>query len=501
MIVHRSLFVIVVSTIGICSTSCAHDRSATVLPPDATTQNHGKRQPPPVSYSDWSTFGYDLQRSSYNPNESTVSTANAGKLHLLWSVDLGDKIDATPVLAQAVTTASGTRNLVYIGAENGSFDAIDADTGAVVWTRQLGDYLNSSCSDLAGSPFGITGSATFDRSRGRIYVGDGQDKVYALNMADGTIVSGWPVSLGATVSQNHQYSGVVLNPSNGMLYASTASYCDISPWQGRVAAIDTSTATLVQSFFPASVAYGGTGSGGGIWGPAVAAIDPGTNDVFVATGNGDGGTESSAYNEHLVRLDAGLSTVKAANYPQLQGNDVDFGATPMIFTASGCSPMVVVKNKSGILAQWQRDAIGSGPVARVVMAPVQSNGDFIGAAAFSPVSGYVYVSDWANGPNGKYVDGMNALSMSNCTLQFTWGTQVFTGSTSGNEPTSTPSIGNGVVYFGSGLGNAVYAFDAVSGAKLWGSGTTISGPVFAAPIIDGHLYVGSWDHRLYAFGV
>ena len=41
--------------------------------------------------------------------------------------------------------------------------------------------------------------------------------------------------------------------------------------------------------------------------------------------------------------------------------------------------MVVAKNKSGILAQWERDAINSGPTQRVIMAPVVSNGDFIGA--------------------------------------------------------------------------------------------------------------------------
>jgi outer membrane protein assembly factor BamB len=444
-----------------------------------------------------------LQHSSYNPSETTIGTANAGSLHLLWSLDLGEKIDATPVLATNVATSNGTRNVLYVGAENGAFYAIDADHKTIIWSRQLGSNSYPSCGDLGGSPFGITGSAAFDRSTGRVYVADGQDQVYALNMRDGSTVSGWPVSLRAIVSQNHAYSGLVFNSSNRMLYASTASICDISPWQGRIVAINTANATLVNSFFPAATAYGGTGSGGGIWGPAAASIDPATSDVFIVTGNGDGGSsESSGYNEHIVRLDASLTTVRASNYPLLQGNDVDFGALAIIFTTPGCAPMVVAKNKSGILAQWERDAINSGPTQRVIMAPVVSNGDFIGAPAFSPVTNYIYVSDWANGPNGKYVDGMNALSMAgNCNLQFQWGTPVNTGSSADNQPTSSPVIGNGVVYFGAGLGNAVDAFNAQTGALLWSSGSAIGGPVFNAPLIDGHLYVGSWDHKLYAFGV
>jgi len=73
---------------------------------------------------------------------------------------------------------------------------------------------------------------------------------------------------GTDVALNHAYSGVVFNAANAMLYAATASYCDISPRKGRVAAIDTGTATLTNTFFPAATEHGGSGSGGGIWGPA-----------------------------------------------------------------------------------------------------------------------------------------------------------------------------------------------------------------------------------------
>ena len=61
---------------------------------------------------------------------------------------------------------------------------------------------------------------------------------------------------------------------------------------------------------------------------------------------------------------------------------------------------------------------------------------------------------------------------------------------------SSPSVWNGVVYFGSGDGN-VYALDANSGALKWKFQT--GDVVHSSPAIaDGTLYIGSWDTYLYA---
>jgi eukaryotic-like serine/threonine-protein kinase len=61
---------------------------------------------------------------------------------------------------------------------------------------------------------------------------------------------------------------------------------------------------------------------------------------------------------------------------------------------------------------------------------------------------------------------------------------------------SSPSVWNGVVYFGSGDGN-VYALDAASGNLKWKFQT--GDVVHSSPAIaDGMLYIGSWDGYLYA---
>jgi outer membrane protein assembly factor BamB len=61
---------------------------------------------------------------------------------------------------------------------------------------------------------------------------------------------------------------------------------------------------------------------------------------------------------------------------------------------------------------------------------------------------------------------------------------------------------NGVLYVNGGFNGRVYALDAATGAPLWNSGLTKSGPVLAAPIVAaGHLFVGGYDGKLTAWGI
>jgi outer membrane protein assembly factor BamB len=61
---------------------------------------------------------------------------------------------------------------------------------------------------------------------------------------------------------------------------------------------------------------------------------------------------------------------------------------------------------------------------------------------------------------------------------------------------SSPTVGGGAVYFGSGDGN-VYALDAANGDLRWKFRT--GDVVHASPAYaDGIVYVGSWDSYFYA---
>lgn len=64
------------------------------------------------------------------------------------------------------------------------------------------------------------------------------------------------------------------------------------------------------------------------------------------------------------------------------------------------------------------------------------------------------------------------------------------------KPTTAPTVAKNVLYVGA-FDHNVYAFNAATGAKLWSFQT--NGPIYAASaVVNGVLYVGSDDHNVYA---
>lgn len=485
----------------VCIVCTACSSGTTSTPPLTPGGEHnGGRQAlssTPV-FSDWATFGDTLQRTNYNASETTLSPANVGGLTLKWSRDLGAAITDQPVIATGIPVNGTPTTVAYIGTEAGALYALNAVSGATIWSKSLGT-ATTGCMDLPGGTFGVTGTPTYDKSTNRLYVADGKLRVHALNMATGSEFSGWPVRINNQFTNNHIYGALSFNPSNKLLYVETGSLCDLNTWNGRIAAINTTTASIVSTFFPASP-Y----NGGGIWGIGGAAIDPATNNVYVATGNDENApAEYSSYGDSVVMLSPGLS-VLAGNYPGLSGTDEDFGATPMLYTSGGCAQETSVKNKSGILVTYYAagsgaGSIGSGPLQRLTMAPNTNAGIFIGTTAYSPAANLVYVGDPLG--NSTYTHGLIALApQADCTLAAAW--QATAGPTGiSNDDNDSATVANGVVYFTDGQGDEAFAFDAASGQLLWNSGATITGPTQVAPTVDGELFVSSWDHHLYAFGL
>jgi glucose dehydrogenase len=111
----------------------------------------------PIAPTDWASYGYDLQRTGFNPAEHVIGTSNASTLHEAWSRDLGAVLNTQPVVAAGVSVGGATRDLVYAGSEHGLLDAIDLHTGAVVWSRQLASLL-TTCASWPDKTFAITGA-------------------------------------------------------------------------------------------------------------------------------------------------------------------------------------------------------------------------------------------------------------------------------------------------------------------------------------------------------
>ena len=443
-----------------------------------------------VAATDWLMYGFNLQRTGENPFESILTPSTVPGLHELWSFDLGGVTIMQPVLATGVIVDGSPKDLVYMGAEHGDLYAIDVALGTMVWQRNLGSQ-HTSCHDMPGGVFGVSGSPFLDRTNNRMFVVGGDGNMYALDLSTGATLSGWPVAVTTDPAHEHTYGAININ--NGIAYAEIASYCDLTPYHGKIVAIDIATQTVRRTFLPAGPRI----SGGGIWGPGGVSIDPATGNVFTATGNALTNPESFGYCENVVELSSALR-VLGSNYPGLTGGDVDFGATPVLYQPPGCSPMVAAKNKSGVLVTYERGNVSAGPAQRLQIANI-SDWQFNGIPAWSDTTHLLYISNSSDSNSAQTRHGIVALSVdANCKLRLAWQTTIGPNFAS----VSPPTVAGGVVYYGSGSDSQLLAFDAVTGTQLWSSQSTITGAIYGAPmVVNGRVFVGAWDGKLYAFGL
>ncbi len=471
----------------------------------STSQSRGGKSGG-LATTDWDSFGFDLQRTGYNPYEAAVGVKNVGSLLEVWSFKVGGVMVHEPVYAYDVQVAKTSTNILYAGSNLGSaMYALNAQTGAVVWKFHV-SQRSSSCP--GGEKVAIGETPAIDRGKNLIYFSGGYDQVHAVDLATGIEAKGWPL-LTSWWPHDFMHGGFTYNPANGLLYAVTSSHCDTSPWYGRIMAIDTNKPDIANTFYTMSGTNKQGPSGGGIWGPGGASIDPATNDVFIATGNADThatpkAPQNASYAEEVVELSPRLTTILANNHPvniPNDGlNDFDFGTTPLLFQPVGCPPLLAAINKSGMFELYDRESISSGPIQYIAMSVPSNEGNFIGVPAYDRQTGLVYVG--LPTAEGIYQPGIAAFSMAlNCTLNTTpvWSAQFGPAGTAQTAaPRSPISIANGVVYISNYTGDTEYAFNAATGAQLW----RLQLPYYGRQgtvIANGMVYVSSSDGTITAW--
>jgi len=437
--------------------------------------------------NDWATYGYEPGRSSYNPQELVLTPQSVPQLQPQWSADLGAAITSQPIIVHNAVIGGVPTELVYIGAANGVFAAFDAATGTQIWSRQL-QIQSNGCDQQPNGIYGVAGTPVHDPATHLIYVADGAGLLYALDDATGQTAPGWPIQV--VPHPDHEFVWGALSLANGRILVENASYCDIAPYTGFVFSVDPATAQIADTFAVTTI-----GDGGGIWGYGGAAVDAATQAIYVATGNGLS-TETSGYSEDVIRLDPTLAVV-GANYAGFVGGDVDYGATPFLYSTP-CNNQVAAINKSGVLVTYDRDNIDAGPLQKLQIG--DGGGPLVGDFAQDPTTGMIFVANPDASPSGTYQHGLLAfLVNASCQLELAYSQSPGPNT---NGPLASPTTIAGVVFFATGGGNTVYAYKSGTGNALWNSGSTIQGAAYVAPaVIGGQVFIGSWDHHLYAFGV
>jgi outer membrane protein assembly factor BamB len=429
--------------------------------------------------ADWDTYGGSNSRDGFSASEKTISASNAKRLKLRWSAPVGGLIDTQPVVASGVRVRGKRDNLVYVGSERGRFEAVNATNGRVVWRRNLGS-VQTSCHDLPS--YGITGTAQISRSRNSVFVGT-RGKVFELSLSTGHTKHKWVI----TTDPHHDHNWSAMTLSHGILYVPLAGICDTDPYHGRIVATRVRNRKRVATWYVARAH-----SGGGIWSFGGLSADSRGN-IYVATGDTNGPAQHLGYAEHVVRLSPHLH-VQGSDYPGVPGQDADFGATPVLYQAPGCPAQLAVGNKHGRFFVYNRSRIGHGPVQRIQLGG-STNGEhaLLGTAAYWPGARMLYVSNPRH--HGRYAAGLVAFRVNkHCRLSKVWNAKGPGGLS------SSPTVANGVVYYGTGAGNHLVALNARTGRHL--KRFSVHGAMFNAPsVVGGAVYAGSWHGRLYAFRV
>ena len=422
------------------------------------------------------------------------------------------------VYAQLLYFAAGPggKDVLIVATEQNVVAALDAATGAAVWSRTLGAPVPLSqlpCGNI--DPMGITGTPVIDQAARRIYVDamttpDGgttkKRLVFALSVDDGSTVAGWPVDESALVKFNGtafassiQGQRGALALVNGTLYVPYGGHWgDCGSYHGWVVGIPTANPAAPR-------AWATDATGGGIWGPSGIASD-GTS-LFVATGN-TFGASSWAGGEALLRLGAGptFSGLAAdyyapSNWASLDASDTDIGGSgPLVVDVPGAKPsaLLVGLGKDGKIYLVDRASLG-GIGGQVAVAQVASSEIITAAASYTTSKGTYVVfrgtgSSCPAGQSGE-LTAVRITATTPPTVVTAWcASQNGTGSP---MVTTTDGSSQAIVWsLGAEGDQRLHGFDGDTGQVVYGGGgagdTLGSVQRFHTPILaKGRIFVGA----------
>jgi outer membrane protein assembly factor BamB len=430
----------------------------------------------------WPTYLSNPDRMGYNAAETIITPSTAPKLTKLWDDTAGGSISAEPIQVNGV---------IYYGSWSGYESAVNADTGAALWSTHLGTTTDAHCTPptvgVASTPTVATitvhGTATQ-----ALFVGGGDGNFYALKASTGAVI--WQTQLGAPPDYFLWSSPLLYK---GSIYEGISSFGDCPLIRGGIVRMDAATGAVQDTLY--TVPAGCTGAS--VWGSV--AVDWATGDIYFATGNGGSCTSAETLAVAVVQADSSLKVLSSWQVPASQhGGDSDFGSTPTLFTAtiSGVvHQMVGIQNKNGTYYAFNRADLSGGPLWQEQIAD--------GGACPQCGTG-ADISPSADDGKHLFVAGeKTTISGASCAGSIR-ALRPGTGATQWADCLQSPVLGAvtavpGVAFVGAG--NTVYALDSSTGAILWSYKDAVSGSDFwgAMTISNGVVYAGNQDGKLYAF--
>lgn len=469
---------------------------------------------------DWLQYNGNPQHSGNNTLETAITPGNVGTLRQLFQVSLPSPADGAPVYLRSVNTAAGTKDLVFVTTKAGHIIALDARTGATLWTRQ---YPAGSCR-INGGPdvCYTTSSPAIDPNRRFVYTYGLDGYVHKLRVGSGMEITGngWPqlATRKPSIEKGSSALGFA-TAANGTtyLYMTNGGYPgDQGNYQGHVTAIN--LATGVQHVFntecsnrqdvhfvvpPNLPSCARVQSA--VWARAGVVYNPNTNRIYLATGNGDFVPAQYGWGDSVLALTpsahgiAGrpLDSYTPTNYEELDQFDLDLGSTaPAILPApanSNVRNLGLQSGKDAKLRLLNLDNLSgqSGPGnvgGEIALMPVPQGGQVLTTPAVwrNPADGTTWT--FVSNNNGVSALRLNIDGSGTPSLQTMWQQLA---------PGFSPLIANNVLF--QARNNVIEAREPLTGAQLWSS-NAIGGIHWNSPVVaNGVLYITDSNNNLFAF--
>jgi outer membrane protein assembly factor BamB len=327
---------------GSTSTGADAGQTTVVDAPDAGSQSAR-------GGGDWMQYRHDARGVSMN--EGSFSVADAQSLVPRWTLELGQYVYTQAVIADDL--------VVFTTAFSGKVVAVDAQTGAIRWSRTLNSLISTTCG--GSTQPGFWAAAAMDKAA--VYVASPDGHAYALSRADGSTL--WATRVADPSAQGHGefiQSSPALSLAYGKVFLGVASSFHCDEVAGRLVALDLATGALQAAPLVEPGQQGAT-----VWSTVSVAEDE--DRLYVATGNriGDAAAEPNA--QAILAVDAhSLAVVDRWQNPTTLQN-ADFGSSPTLVDAGG-QKLVAATSKDGWLYVLRRSSLAAGPLWKFQLATV-----------------------------------------------------------------------------------------------------------------------------------
>jgi polyvinyl alcohol dehydrogenase (cytochrome) len=517
------------------------DNGATVSMPEAAAP------PGPLNCSNdaggWPSYGFNVCNTRGGDSADPITPATVSKLKVKWMFKAAGDISATPAVADGQ---------VFVPDWGGNLNRIDAATGAMVWSKNVGDLIMQTSDVDAGPYTALLATYTAPMSRASPIV-SGNNVIFGMG------APGFSATMAAvdrdtaalvwkTPLDSHQASLITSSPviDNGVLYIGVSSGEEIATqipgypccsFRGSVVALDPVTGKIKWQtpMIEDSVFYKPDHTLAGYAGAAVwsgtPTVDRNRKLLYVTTGNNYAIPKNAPktlpagdHVEAVVALDLETGAIKwSSRMIPPEGSvwtvangaepDYDFGGGANLFqtTINGTLHDVVgAGQKSGVY--WALDPDTGNVLWNTQVGPGGHLGGIHWSTAVDSKAVYVGVNDetgssymmGGSGPQAGMktsVGSWAALDLAGAAgdagasnhgkILWQIANPAMTAPLNGGSVNGPPTIINGVMFVGSmdAMG-MMYALDAATGNVLWSyaSGASVYS---GAAVVDGVVYWGS----------